>query len=124
MKTLLFRSIVAMFAGLVIAGCAQPVEPIDSGESANHPPVIKSLTASPVRIVVGKWIVITAEAEDSDGDVLSYHWDATAGDIIGSGNEIRYTASYCCLGFNTVRLDVKDGRGGTATRKLDVQVFQ
>lgn len=43
---------------------------------------------------------------------------------IGEGAEVRYTASYCCVGFNIVRVSIEDGRGGVATRSVDIPVLQ
>ncbi|MEX1277000.1 MAG: hypothetical protein WEE20_13770 [Bacteroidota bacterium] len=108
---------------LALIQCAQPL-PVDDATGSNHPPVIRSLTVTPPAVLIGAWVVIRVEAEDPDNDRLSYRWSANAGDVIGEGLEVRYTASYCCVGINVVRVRVEDGRGGITTRTLDIPVVQ
>ncbi len=107
----------------VFAHCAQPVSEND-GSGPNRPPAISSLTINPAVVTIGQWVTLRVEAEDPDGDQVVFRWSATAGDIIGEGNEVRYTASYCCVGFNTIRVRVEDRRGGVATRSVDIPVIQ
>ncbi|MEX1137737.1 MAG: hypothetical protein WEB33_13645 [Bacteroidota bacterium] len=108
---------------LAVASCAQPVSE-EGGSGPNSPPEISSLTVDPSIVIIGRWVTMRVEAEDPDGDRLAFGWSASAGDIIGEGAEVRYTASYCCVGFNTVRVRVEDGRGGVATRAVDIPVLQ
>jgi hypothetical protein len=106
---------------LLVIGCVQP----DINQSATGPnanPVITDLTAIPSTSTVGEIVTVTSVASDPDGDPLSYEWYMTAGDLLGDGPVVRYIATYCCVGVNTVRVTVKDGRGGSATRFIDVQV--
>jgi len=107
----------------LLAQCSQPIA-VDTATGENQPPRIVTLTVNPAAVVIGRWVVVRVQAEDPDGDPLSARWSANAGDIIGEGFEVRYTASYCCVGFNTVRVTVEDGRGGTATRSVDIPVVQ
>lgn len=102
-------------------GCVQP-EINETASAPNSNPVIKNLSAAPLSSVVGEIVTVTAEVDDPDGDALSYEWYMTAGDISGNGPVVRYVATYCCLGVNTVRVTVKDGRGGSATKAVDVLV--
>lgn len=108
---------------VVLVQCAQPVA-LDDATGSNRPPTIRSITVTPPAVVIGTWVVVRVEAEDPENDLLRYRWNASAGDIIGEGIEVRYTASYCCVGFNTVRVTVEDGRGGVATRSVDIPVLQ
>ena len=106
---------------LLFSACVQP----DVSESASGPnsnPVITSLTADPPRSLVGRIVTLTVEAEDPDGDELSYEWFMTAGDVYGEGPVVGYVVTYCCVGINSVTVTVKDGRGGTATKIIDVEV--
>lgn len=125
--TQVFRGMVGRCIGLVplvvLVQCAQPVS-LDDAAGSNRPPVIRSITVTPPAVVIGTWVVVRAEAEDPENDLLRYRWSASAGDIIGEGTEVRYTASYCCVGFNTVRVTVEDGRGGVVTRSVEISVLQ
>lgn len=103
--------------------CAQPVG-LDDATGSNRPPQIRSLSVSPPVVLIGRWVTVRVDAIDPDADPLKFRWSASAGDIIGEGSEVRYTASYCCVGFNTVRVTVEDGRGGSATRGVDIPVVQ
>jgi hypothetical protein len=106
---------------LLLSACVQP-EVTDSASGPNSNPVIKSLTADPPRGFVGRVVTLTVEAEDPDGDELSYSWFMTAGDIYREGPVVSYVVTYCCVGINSVTVTVKDGRGGVATKTIDVEV--
>lgn len=113
-----FKFVVLIF---LIVGCAQP-QPSESNASGNQNPIIRSLKAEPPGITVGSSCTVTVDAVDPDGDPLAYQWNASAGDIIGEGTSIRYTASFCCTGSNRVTVTVKDNRGGSSSRSIDVYV--
>lgn len=106
---------------LLLSACVQP-DVSDSVFGPNSSPIIKSLTADPPRGLVGRIVTLTVEAEDPDGDELSYSWFMTAGDVYGEGRVISYVVTYCCVGINSVTVTVRDGRGGTATKTIDVEV--
>jgi len=108
---------------LVFSSCVQPVEN-ESFSVGNHSPTIRIVTASPQEIRLGIWTTITADVIDEDGDPLKYSWFATAGDVIGEGKSIRYTAVYCCVGSNAVTVEVKDNRGGKSSYTIDIFVRQ
>lgn len=105
----------------LILGCAQP-QPTEGNASGNQNPIIRSLKAEPPGITVGSSCNVTVDAVDPDGDPLAYQWNASAGDIIGEGSSVRYTASFCCAGSNRVTATVKDNRGGRSSRSIDVYV--
>jgi hypothetical protein len=113
----------AALAGIVLflSACVQP-EVTDFASGPNSNPIIKSLTAEPPKGRVGQIVTLTVEAEDPDGDELSYGWYMTAGDIYREGPVVSYVVTYCCVGINSVTVTVKDGRGGTATKTIDVEV--
>jgi PBP1b-binding outer membrane lipoprotein LpoB len=106
---------------LFVSGCVQP-NPTEVNINGNSPPVINSITTDPVFITVGTTANITIDATDPDGDVLSYSWSVALGDIIGSGNRVKYTAAYCCVGVNTIHIEVKDSRGASVKSTIDIEV--
>ncbi|MGH7456241.1 MAG: Ig-like domain-containing protein [bacterium] len=115
------RKAIFVAMALLLSACVQP-DVTGSASGPNSNPAIRNLTADPPRSRAGEIITLSTEAEDPDGDELSYEWFMTAGDIYGEGPVVRYVATYCCLGINSVTVTVKDGRGGTATKTIDVEV--
>jgi len=91
--------------------------------SLNNPPVIEKIEVKPSTIRVYQTATITAYASDPDGDDLTFEWEATLGYIYGSGGTVKYSASLCCAGTNTIKLTVKDGRGGSATGTAMITVL-
>lgn len=106
---------------LFLSACVQP-EVTSSASGPNSNPIITSLSADPARGSVGRIVTLTVVAEDPDGDELSYEWFMTAGDVYGEGPVVSYVVTYCCVGINSVTVTVKDGRGGTASKIIDVEV--
>jgi PBP1b-binding outer membrane lipoprotein LpoB len=106
---------------LTITGCVQPTAP-EGNTRGNSDPVINKITVDPPFIRVGTTTTITVEATDPDGDILSYSWSVALGDIIGSGNQVRYTAAFCCVGINTINVDVKDSKGAIASGTINLEI--
>jgi len=117
----LFLSVIFLLAS-VFAGCVQPTS-TETGSGENSKPVIGSITAQPQSVKIGATSTITITASDPDGDQLSYTWTVPLGDIIGSGNKVRYTAAFCCVGVNTINVNVIDSRGASVTGKVNVEVI-
>ena len=59
-----------------------------------------SLTAENDTILTGQSTKVTATVNGSN---VSFSWSATAGDILGSGNEVTYVAPTCTPGNNEVK---------------------
>ncbi len=102
-------------------GCAQP-NSTEGNLNGNSPPEINSIVTDPVFITVGSTANITVDATDPDGDALSYSWVVALGDIIGSGSQVKYTAAYCCVGVNTVHVEIKDSKGASVKGTIDIEV--
>ena len=90
-------------------------------DEEQHPPVIKSLTANPEIIQAGEYSVIICDANDTDGDELTYSWESSSGAIEGSGNHIIWTSPES-VGSSTVSCTVEDGNGGTDEAVVSVIV--
>lgn len=96
----------------------------DSGEPvANQTPFkFETLTAEATEIVFSSnpSTKITAVAT---GDGLKYYWSASAGDIIGSGAKVTYTANAnCCGGSQTITCKVKDKYGKADVKQVSINV--
>ena len=111
--------ILAVAVSLLLVCCVQP----QPSESTATDPVIRKLTANPPSIQIGSSCTLIVEAEDPVGGPLTYQWSASAGDIIGQGASVRYTASFCCTGSNRVTVTVKNSRGKSASQSIDVYVY-
>jgi hypothetical protein len=87
----------------------------------NRPPTM-SCSADRNSLVLGEHAQITATASDPDNDPLTYSWQTTGGQIVGSGASVSFDSSGLSPGHNTVTGHVDDGRGGTADCSVDMEV--
>jgi hypothetical protein len=97
-------------------------------DKPNQPPAITGLTrdGSPPAEEnrIRQWVTVTIQcnAQDPDGDNLSYLWRATGGKITGEGNTVGWT-SPGVNGDYTVTVMVIDGRGGRAEASMTFKVL-
>jgi hypothetical protein len=97
-------------------------------DKPNQAPVITDMTidgATPAEINgVRQWITKTVQcnANDPDGDKLSYMWRTTGGKITGEGSTVGWT-SPGVNGEYTVTVVVSDGRGGKAEKSVVFKVL-
>ena len=86
----------------------------------NADPVISAATRTPAGDVnTGQSVDFTAAATDADGDALTYAWDFGDG---GTGSGATASHAYTTAGTYTAKVTVTDGKGGTASRTLEVVV--
>lgn len=79
-----------------------------------------SLTNTSDTIRLGEITRIIATAE---GDGLEYHWSASSGDLIGSGNVIFFGASSCCAGISEINCTVKDQYKNEASKQISIYAY-
>ena len=89
--------------------------------TANQRPVITSLTPEATTIIPGGVTSITCEANDPDGDKLSYTWSATGGTVSGQGKTIAWQAAEkdgkpVANGDYVISVTVDDGKEGGAVK--------
>ncbi|HXH08058.1 MAG TPA: OmpA family protein [Vicinamibacterales bacterium] len=89
----------------------------------NRPPTVRA-RCEPCTVEVGQRATVTAEAQDPDGDVLRYQWRAPAGTLAQPTD--RQTAWTAPLepGPVPVTVTVDDGKGGTASDTVTLQVVR
>jgi len=87
----------------------------------NHPPTITSLIADADWVTPLSSCRIECNAEDPDGDELSYEWSASGGDISGTGSSVTWTAPEA-VGLYNIAVVVTDGYGGEDIKSLTVNV--
>jgi len=106
---------------ILLNSCVQPLSP-EEGTGDNNPPEINSFVSERLVIRVGQTSELWVEATDPDGDALTYEWFVLLGDIIGDGSNVLYSAAYCCAGVNKITVTVKDSRGASVSKSLDINV--
>ena len=83
----------------------------------NRPPRVTSLIATADWLTSSRNCQVECEAEDPDGDELSYEWSTNGGDISGTGSMVTWTAPKNG-GKVTVIVTVSDSRGGVASKSV------
>jgi hypothetical protein len=82
--------------------------------------VFNSLVAEKDTIAPGESTPVKASATGSN---LEFFWEATLGDIIGSGPEITYVASPCAVGTNEITCKVTNGNQWV-TKSIEITVYE
>ena len=90
---------------------------------ANQPPTMTARCA-PCTVNVNERSTVSAQAQDPDGDALTYRWSAAAGSFADpTASETAWTAPDD-EGPVPVTVSVSDGRGGEASDSVTVQVVR
>ncbi len=79
-------------------------------EASNQAPIIHSVEASPLSIDLGDRTTVTVDAEDPEGEALTYEWTPAFGYMEGTGPVADWvTTDVCCLAWYSVEVVVSDG---------------
>ncbi|MCS6804929.1 MAG: tetratricopeptide repeat protein [Acidobacteriota bacterium] len=108
---------------LVVGGLS--VFLLRDGAKANSAPTLSMLEASSDRIQAGQEVTLTAQASDLDGDSLAYTWNASAGTIVGQGQQVVLQTSDLDPGAAqsvVIRLEVQDGHGGRVSGQKTITI--
>jgi peptidoglycan-associated lipoprotein len=90
---------------------------------ANRPPTVKA-QCNPCTVEIGKTSTVTAEAQDPDGDPLTYRWSAPTGSFATPTERQTIWTAPMEPGPVPVTVTVDDGRGGTANDTVTIQVVR
>jgi outer membrane protein OmpA-like peptidoglycan-associated protein len=90
---------------------------------ANRPPTVQA-RCEPCTIEVGRSVTVTADAKDPDGDPLTYRWSAPAGTFQNAADRQTLWTAPQQEGPVQVTVTVNDGRGGTASSQVVIQVIR
>ena len=100
-----------------------PPAPAPPPPPANRPPTVKA-RCEPCTVPVGQNLTVTADANDPDGDTLTYRWTAPTGTFANAAD--RQTPFTCPAqpGGVPITVTVNDGKGGTASDTITIQCTQ
>jgi len=90
-------------------------------EEVNKAPKIINLLVSEKYCSPGQMVDLVCEANDPNGDELTYVWSVNGGNIIGSGSEVQFLAPLT-EGIYIVTVTVDDGRGLSTTQRVSILV--
>ncbi len=72
-------------------------------------------------VIPGSPVRVWCEAEDADGDALTYEWSASQGEMFGDGRSIIWLAPDT-LGMHWITVIVYDSHGGVTERSIPLTV--
>jgi outer membrane protein OmpA-like peptidoglycan-associated protein len=98
-----------------------PPPPAPTPAPQNRPPTVKA-TCDPMTVEVGKSSTCTADARDPDGDVLTYRWTTPSGTLANPAERQTLWTAPGQEGTVPITVTVNDGKGGTASDTVNVQV--
>jgi peptidoglycan-associated lipoprotein len=90
-------------------------------KAVNHPPTVKA-RCEPCIVEVGKSSTITADGQDPDGDTLTYKWTTPSGQVQNPADRQTLWTAPMQEGTVPVTVTVDDGKGGTASDTVQIQV--
>ena len=100
-----------------------PPPPPPPPPPANRPPTVKA-RCEPCTVEVGRSSTVTADAQDPDGDALAYRWSAPAGRFANPSDRQTIWTAPDQEGPVPVTVTVDDGKGGTASDSVTIQVVR
>lgn len=128
------RVVVWIILTLVLTGPASGLQISRRARSRNRPPKVHSFRPSisvvdscpiiPVSICSKSGTIITLEvqASDPDREQLDYKYSPSDGVIAGSGAIVKWDVTKARLGFQTVKVEVADQRGGRTSSIAQVKI--
>ena len=101
------------------APAASPAPP----SAANHPPKVRAL-CDPCTVAAGRAVTLNADAQDADGDALTYAWSAPSGAAATATSKQTTWTAPSAEGPVPITVRVSDGKGGIASDVITVIVIK
>ena len=89
----------------------------------NRPPTVRA-RCEPCTVEVGRSSTVAADAQDPDGDALTYRWSAPAGTFQNPADRQTLWTAPQQEGPVPITATVDDGKGGTASDMVTIQVVR
>ena len=99
------------------APAASPAPP----SAANHPPKVRAL-CDPCTVAAGRTVTLNADAQDADGDALTYAWSAPSGAAATATSKQTTWTAPSVEGPVPITVRVTDGKGGIASDVITITV--
>ena len=100
-----------------------PPPPAPAPAPDNRPPTVVA-RCEPCTVEVGRTSTVTADATDPDGDRLTYKWSAPAGTFTNPADRQTPWTAPQQEGPVQLTVQVDDGKGGTASANVTIQVVR
>jgi outer membrane protein OmpA-like peptidoglycan-associated protein len=100
-----------------------PIAPPPPVTRENRPPTVRA-RCEPCTVEVGRVATVMADASDPDGDALTYQWSAPAGSLANRADRQTPWTAPNQEGPVPITVTVTDGKGGTATDAVTMQVIR
>ena len=100
-----------------------PTAPVAPPMPGNRPPTVKA-RCNPCTVEIGKSSTVTADAQDPDGDTLTYKWTAPTGTFANPAERETLWTAPSQEGTVPATVTVDDGKGGTANDTVNIQVVR
>jgi peptidoglycan-associated lipoprotein len=100
-----------------------PPPPTPQAPPANRPPTVKA-RCEPCTVQVGKSSTVSADAQDPDGDTLTCRWSTPTGKLANPADRQTLWTAPEQEGAVPVTITCDDGKGGTATDTVTIQVVK
>jgi outer membrane protein OmpA-like peptidoglycan-associated protein len=118
-----FHPGVRAYAAPVAEAAPPPPPPPTPVPIPNRGPTVDA-TCDPCTVPIGTTSTITATGRDPDGDVLAYHWSAPTGALTDAARPQTIWTAPQEEGPVTVTVAVDDGRSGTASALVRIDVVR
>ena len=100
-----------------------PEPPPPPPPPANRPPTVRA-QCDPCTVEIGRSSTVTATGQDPDGDTLTYRWTAPTGTLANPAERQTLWTAPQQEGSVPVTVAVNDGKGGTASDTVNIQVVR
>jgi len=103
------------------SGATTPAASPSLSPAANHPPRVRAL-CNPCTVAAGRTVTLNADAQDADGDTLTYAWTAPSGTAAAASSKQTTWTAPSADGPVPITVRVSDGRGGIASDVITITV--